>query len=140
MSRPVGAEQGHLLPGGIMDPPSEVTVSSRIINIQYLLILLFQLSVRTILGHMTVVTLATMMTVEEVAAGVGVTTIIVAVVADATMTATEIMTVETVIAVVTVGIGMRTGGTECVVQLSLVATKQLWMWTRSLYDLSSLSQ
>ena len=123
-----------------MAPPSEVTVSFRIINIQYPLIFLFQLSVRTIPDHMTVVTLATMMTVEEVAAGVGVTTIIVAVVADATMTATEIMTVETVIAVVTVGIGMRTGGTECVVQLSLVATKQLWMWTRSLYDLSSLSQ
>ena len=123
-----------------MAPPSEVTVSFPIINIQCNLILLFQLSVRTILGHMTVVTLATMMTVEEVAAGVGVTTIIVAVVADATMTATEIMTVETVIAVVTVGIGMRTGGTECVVQLSLVATKQLWMWTPSLYDLSSLSQ
>ena len=140
MSRLVGVGQGHLLQEDIMDRPSEVTVSSRIINIQYLLILLFQLSVRTILGHMTVVTLATMMTVEEVAAGVGVTTIIVAVVADATMTATEIMTVETVIAVVTVGIGMRTGGTECVVQLSLVATKQLWMWTRSLYDLSSLSQ
>ena len=51
------------------------------------------------------------MTVEEVAAGVGVTMSIV-VVEDGTMTATEIMTVETVIAVVMVGIGMMTGGTS----------------------------
>ena len=63
-------------------------------------------------GHMTVVTPATMMTVEEVAAGVGVMTIIVAVVADETMTATETMTVETVIAVVMAEIGMMIGGTR----------------------------
>ena len=63
-------------------------------------------------GHMTAVTLATTMTVEEAAAGVGVTTTTVAVVADGTMTATEIMTVETVIAVVMAEIGMMTGGTR----------------------------
>ena len=63
-------------------------------------------------GHMIVVTLAIMTTVEEVAAEVGVTTTIVAVVADGTMTATEIMTVETVIAVVMVEIGMMIGGTK----------------------------
>ena len=95
-----------------MDHPSEVTVSFFIINIRYLLIFLFQLSVRMIPGHMIVVTLAIMTTVEEVAAEVGVTTTIVAVVVDGTMTATEIMTVETVIAVVMVEIGMMTGDTK----------------------------
>ena len=33
MTRPVGVEQGHLLQAGIMDRPSEVTVSFLIINI-----------------------------------------------------------------------------------------------------------
>ena len=62
---------------------------------------------------MTVVTLVTMMTVEEVAAGVGVTTTIVVVaVADGTTIATEIMIVETVIVVVMVEIGMMIGGTR----------------------------
>lgn len=74
-------------------------------------------------GHMTVVTPATMMTVEEVAAGVGVMTIIVAVVADETMTATETMTVETVIAVVMAEIGMMTGGTRWSSSFSQVAAK-----------------
>lgn len=77
-------------------------------------------------GHMTVVTLATMMTVEEVAAGVVVMMTIV-VVADGTMTATEIMTVETVIVVVMVETGMMTGGTRW--------PSSLWMWTLSPYDL-----
>ena len=73
-------------------------------------------------GHMTVVTPATMMTVEEeVAVVVGVTMIIVAVVADGTMTATETMTVETVIAVVMAEIGMMTGGTRWLSSFSLVA-------------------
>lgn len=107
-----------------MDRPSEVTVSLLIINIRYLLIIQFQLSVRMIPGHMTVVTPATMMTVEEeVAVGVGVTTIIVAVVVDGTMTATETMTVETVIAVVMAEIGMMTGGTRWLTSFSLVAAK-----------------
>ena len=109
-------EQGHPLRVGIMDRPSEVTVSYLIINIRYILLILWlQLSVRMTLGHMTVVTLATMMTVEEVEAGVGVmTTIVVEVVAaaDGTMTATEIMTVETVIVADMVEIGMMTGGTR----------------------------
>ena len=74
-------------------------------------------------GHMTVVTPATMMTVEEVAAGVGVMTIIVAVVADETMTATETMTVETVIAVVMAEIGTMTGGTRWSSSFSQVAAK-----------------
>lgn len=111
-------EQGHPLRVGIMDRPSEVTVSYLIINIRYILLILWlQLSVRMTLGHMTVVTLATMMTVEEVEAGVGVMTTIVVVevvvvAADGTMTATEIMTVETVIVADMVEIGMMTGGTR----------------------------
>lgn len=123
MSRLVGVEQGHLLQGDIMDRPSEVTVSLLIINFRYFLIFQFQLSVRMIPGHMTVVTPATMMTVEEVAAGVGVMTIIVAVVADETMTATETMTVETVIAVVMAEIGMMIGGTRWSSSFSQVAAK-----------------
>ena len=106
-----------------MGRPSEVTVSLLIINIGYLLIIQFQLSVRMIPGHMTVVTPATMMTVEEVAAGVGVMTIIVAVVAYETMTATETMTVETVIAVVMAEIGMMIGGTRWSSSFSQVAAK-----------------
>ena len=123
MSRLVGVEQGHLLQGDIMDRQSEVTVSLLIINFRYFLIFQFQLSVRMIPGHMTVVTPATMMTVEEVAAGVGVMTIIVAVVADETMTATETMTVETVIAVVMAEIGMMIGGTRWSSSFSQVAAK-----------------
>jgi hypothetical protein len=76
-------------------------------------------------GRMTVVTLAIMMTVEEVAAAVDVTTTIVVLV-DGTMTATESMTVETVIAVIAVVMvekGMMTGGTRMVVKFSLVAAK-----------------
>ena len=62
------------------------------------------------LGRMTVVTLATMMTAEVVAA---VATMII-VVADETMTAPENMTEETVnvIAVVMAEKGMMTGGTR----------------------------
>ena len=124
MSRLVGVGQGHLLQEDIMDRPSEVTVSLLIINFRYFLLMFqFQLSVRMIPGHMTVVTPATMMTVEEVAAGVGVMTIIVAVVADETMTATETMTVETVIAVVMAEIGMMTGGTRWSSSFSQVAAK-----------------
>ena len=85
-------------------------------------------------GHMTVVTLATMMIVEEeVAAAVDVTTSIV--VADGTMTAPEIMTVETVIAVDMVEISMMTGGTRWLSSF----TSCLWSWSL-FYDLSPLSQ
>jgi hypothetical protein len=83
---------------------------------------------------MTVVTLASMMTAEEVVGAVDVTmTVVVADERDETLTVPETAVTVTVTVVVMVGIGMMTGG-RCVRMFSLAAAKRSWI-SMLFYDL-----